>query len=162
MFLSLKKSSVEFELVLAIEACHARGVLHNDIKPENVLVTSDGHMVLTDFGIAELLLPGEKTFGRYGTPLYMAPELFIRNHYENTSDLWSLGVILFMMITGNHLFSSKNMTGKCMVRIDYMASGATQSLVLGENYKISPTSDIINGLRKLDCVEGLELIYSSM
>ena len=54
------------------------------------------------------------------------------------------------------------MKGKCLVRIDYMASGITQSLVLGENYKIAPTSDIINGLKKLDCVEGLELIYSSM
>ena len=61
-----------------------------------------------------------------------------------------------------NLFSSKDMKGKCLVRIDYMASGITQSLVLGENYKIAPTSDIINGLKKLDCVEGLELIYSSM
>jgi hypothetical protein len=43
-----------------------------------------------------------------------------------------------------------------------MASGITQSLVLGENYKIAPTSDIIDGLKKLDCVEDLELIYSSM
>ena len=61
-----------------------------------------------------------------------------------------------------NLFSSKDLSGKCLVRIDYMTSGITQSLVLGENYKISPTSDIIQGLKKLDCVEGLELIYSSM
>ena len=49
-----------------------------------------------------------------------------------------------------------------MVRIDYMASGITKSLVLGENYKLLPTNDIINGLIKLDCVEDIELIYSSM
>ena len=88
------------ELVLATEACHARGVLHNDIKPENVLVTSDGHMVLTDFGIAELLLPGEKTFGRYGTPLYMAPESLQIKGHEFQADWWSLGVMAFELLAG--------------------------------------------------------------
>ncbi|CBY20921.1 unnamed protein product [Oikopleura dioica] len=88
------------ELVLAIEACHARGVLHNDIKPENVLVTSDGHMVLTDFGIAELLLPGEKTFGRYGTPLYMSPESLQIKGHDFQADWWSLGVMAFELLAG--------------------------------------------------------------
>jgi DNA polymerase III subunit alpha len=60
------------------------------------------------------------------------------------------------------LFSDRDNNGKCMVRIDYMTSGITKSLVLGENYKILPTNDIINGLIKLDCIEDIELIYSSM
>ena len=60
------------------------------------------------------------------------------------------------------LFSNKNENGKCVVRIDYMSSGITKSLVLGENYKILPTNDIIIELEKLDCVEKVELIYSSM
>ena len=60
------------------------------------------------------------------------------------------------------LFSNKDKKGKCAVRIDYMSSGITKSLVLGENYKILPTNDIIMELEKLDCVEKVELIYSSM
>ncbi len=60
------------------------------------------------------------------------------------------------------LFSDNDKKGKCAVRIDYMSSGITKSLVLGENYKIFPTNDIIEGLEKLDCVDKVELIYSSM
>ena len=60
------------------------------------------------------------------------------------------------------LFSNKEEKGKCAVRIDYMSSGITKSLVLGENYKILPTNDIITELKKLECVEKVELIYSSM
>jgi len=68
------------------------------------------------------------------------------------------------LLIGNleSLFSSKDKIGKCLVRIDYMSSGVTKSLVLGENYKIMPTSDIISELKRLDCVEDLELIYSSI
>jgi len=68
------------------------------------------------------------------------------------------------LLIGNleSLFSSKDKIGKCLVRIDYMSSGVTKSLVLGENYKITPTSDIISELKRLDCVEDLELIYSSI
>ena len=60
------------------------------------------------------------------------------------------------------LFSNKEEKRKCVVRIDYMSSGITKSLVLGENYKILPTNDIIMELKNLDCVEKVELIYSSM
>ena len=60
------------------------------------------------------------------------------------------------------LFSNKENIGKCLVRIDYISSGVTKSLVLGENYKISPTNDIIYELKILDCVEAVDLIYSSL
>ena len=60
------------------------------------------------------------------------------------------------------LFSNKENIGKCLVRIDYISSGVTKSLVLGENYKISPTNDIIYELKTLDCVEAVDLIYSSL
>ncbi len=69
-----------------------------------------------------------------------------------------------LALTGKleELFSNKDRLGKCVIRIDYMSSGITKSLVLGENYKICPTSDIIKELEKLNCVERVELIYSSM
>ena len=93
------------------------------------------------------------------------------NTIENIRILLATGV-KFKVINENDLpiligkleslFSGGDKTAKCIVRIDYMAAGITKSLVLGENYKISPTNDIINELKKLDCVEGLELIYSSV
>jgi len=93
------------------------------------------------------------------------------NSIENTRILFATG-IKFKVVNEEDLstlvgkleslFSSKENIGKCLVRIDYISSGVTKSLVLGENYKISPTNDIIYELKILDCVEAVDLIYSSL
>ena len=93
------------------------------------------------------------------------------NSIENARITFATGIKIkvvneddLSLLIGNleSLFSNKDKAGKCLVRIDYMSSGVTKSLVLGENYKITPTSDIICELKRLDCVEDLELIYSSI
>jgi len=86
------------EIVLALEAVHDAGVIHNDLKPENILIDSDGHAILTDFGIAELCIG--KTFGRYGTPVYMAPESLKIVGHDSQADWWSFGVMMFELLTG--------------------------------------------------------------
>ena len=93
------------------------------------------------------------------------------NTIENARKLFATGIKIRvvnekdlpeLIKTFDTLFSNKDSIGKCLIRIDYMRSGASQSLVLGENYKIVPTNDIISKLKDLDCVDNLELIYTSL
>ena len=63
--------------------------------------------------------------------------------------------------TFDDLFSKESTIGNCLIRIDYVKSGITKSMILGENYKISPTNAIITQLKNLRCVENLELLYST-
>jgi len=92
------------------------------------------------------------------------------NSIENARILFSTGIKIkvtdekdssILVKKLESFFNSKN-DGNCLVRIDYTVDNITKSLVLGENYKISPTNDIITELRALDCVENLELLYSSV
>ncbi|WP_442816668.1 serine/threonine-protein kinase [Streptomyces sp. NBC_01304] len=86
----------------ALAAAHAGGVLHRDVKPGNVLLGSDGRVVLTDFGIA--YIAGEETLTRagefVGSLAYAAPERMGGRRPGPASDLWSLGVLLFQMVEG--------------------------------------------------------------
>lgn len=86
------------EMVLALEAVHEAGVIHNDLKPENILIDYDGNAILTDFGIAEL--GNDKKYGRYGTPVYMAPESLKICGHNKLADWWSFGVMMFELLTG--------------------------------------------------------------
>ncbi|MEV0203427.1 serine/threonine-protein kinase [Nonomuraea sp. NPDC050691] len=86
----------------ALRAAHATGVLHRDVKPENVLLAHDGRVVLTDFGIATLEAePGlTATGGLVGTPAYMPPERLNGEPARPESDLWSLGATLYAAVEG--------------------------------------------------------------
>src|SRR5713226_4090632 len=93
------------ELAEALDYAHAQGVVHRDIKPANILVTEDGHAKIADFGIAklnlsQLTLPGKVM----GTPAYMAPEQLSGEGVDGRSDIFSLGVILYAMVTGHSPF----------------------------------------------------------
>mgnify|MGYP001308267224 FL=1 len=90
----------------ALETAHQRGVIHRDVKPSNILITEDGTPLLSDFGIAKILaddLNGEglTTSGAaIGTPEYMAPEQWEGKPVDERVDVYSLGVVLYEMITG--------------------------------------------------------------
>jgi serine/threonine protein kinase len=84
------------EMVLALEVLHRNGVIYRDLKPENVLLDSEGHIKLTDFGLSKLQASSNKmTFTFCGTPEYLAPEIIRGNGHNSAVDFWSL-VSLFI------------------------------------------------------------------
>lgn len=94
-------------ILRALEAAHSHGIVHHDIKPANVLMGEDGSVKLTDFGLGRFMadeeLRGETGHPR-GTPYYMAPEVVMGLLGTPHSDLWSVGVLLYRMLTGRHPF----------------------------------------------------------
>jgi serine/threonine protein kinase len=100
----------------ALAAAHAEGVLHRDLKPENVFLCEDGAVKLLDFGVAKILADDERvrltrTGALIGTPAYMAPEQAQGHPSDERADLWSLGVMLFEMLSGELPYSAANYQG---------------------------------------------------
>ncbi|PIN09254.1 Ca2+/calmodulin-dependent protein kinase, EF-Hand protein superfamily [Handroanthus impetiginosus] len=87
------------QLMVAIACCHRLGVAHRDIKPDNILFDSRGRLKLADFGSAELFGVSEMS-GVVGTPYYVAPEVLMGKEYNEKVDVWSAGVILYIMLAG--------------------------------------------------------------
>ena len=95
------------EICEALQFAHDRGVVHRDIKPENVLLDRDGHVKITDFGIAKMVGPDAETVALtgdvdvIGTPHYMAPEQIERPlDVDHRADIYSLGVVFYELLTG--------------------------------------------------------------
>jgi len=115
--------SVGIQIADGLQAAHALGIFHRDLKPQNVMLTDGGLVKILDFGLARRLPPEDTSFdpskpamakeasvaatytARGGTIRYMAPEQFVTGHSSVQSDVWALGVILYELTSGRHPFA---------------------------------------------------------
>jgi serine/threonine protein kinase len=102
------------QMAAALDFAHARGVIHRDIKPANMLLTPDSRLLLTDFGLVKVLSDNQSEQMRLtgagapvGTPDYMSPEQVIGGEVDGRADQYSLGVVLFQMLTGTTPFQGE-------------------------------------------------------
>jgi eukaryotic-like serine/threonine-protein kinase len=93
------------QIAAGLTAAHAKGVVHRDIKPGNIMLTPDGWVKILDFGVATMSgTEGAGRRQRLGTPSYMSPEQIRGEHVDARADLWSLGVVFYELLTGEKPF----------------------------------------------------------
>lgn len=102
------------EIIMGLQELHRNNILYRDLKPENVLLAADGHLILTDFGLSKMFADEDKYEHRTttfcGTPEYLAPEIILQEEeYSYAADFWSLGTMLYEMLTGVTPFAANTM-----------------------------------------------------
>jgi serine/threonine protein kinase len=147
----------------ALQYAHERKVVHRDVKPANVLIDERGIAKVADFGLAKIL--GSTPDGQgltapsdaLGTPDYMAPETFIRDHdVDHRADIYSLGVMLYEMLTGHvpkGAWEPPSRAAGADVRLDIVVSRALQANPVKRYQSVSEVSRVLEGLLEVGAAQ---------
>lgn len=165
--------SIMAPICRALNYAHEQGVIHCDVKPENILIDQDDNVFLTDFGIAHSSETNADIIRSAGTPAYMAPEQIQKKHLTPQTDLYALGIILFEMFTGRKPFngdtapSHYSLTDRIRWEQQYRMppppdqliafSGANPSDVILKCLAKDPHQRFSNALTLLEALENLRM-----
>lgn len=121
------------EICRALEALHMKGIIHRDIKPNNIILDSNNIAKIVDFGIAKLMNSSDDTITQYGsiigTPTYMSPEQCLGQSVDERSDIYSLGCTLFELLTGQKAFDGSTAMETLAKQIDVERSHIDKPLI---------------------------------
>ncbi|XP_067114055.1 cGMP-dependent protein kinase 1-like isoform X4 [Osmerus mordax] len=95
-------------IVEALGFLHCRGIIYRDLKPENIILDRSGYAKLVDFGFAKKVGLGKKTWTFCGTPEYVAPEIILNKGHDTSADCWSLGILVYELLSGSPPFSGSD------------------------------------------------------
>ncbi len=97
------------EVILGMEYLHTKmRIIYRDLKPENLLVSKEGHIQITDFGLSEYFKdPSDTSCFSAGTPEYLAPEIILKKPHNKNIDLWCMGILMYEMMAGHTPFIDK-------------------------------------------------------
>ena len=109
-FTEKRAAEIIYEIALGVKYLHKYGIIHRDLKPDNIMLTESndkGHIKIMDFGLSKILGKKEKTSDGFGTLTFVSPEVLIRKPYNKEIDIWSIGVILYLILSGDLPFDDE-------------------------------------------------------
>jgi serine/threonine protein kinase len=109
-FTEKRAAELIYQIALGVKYLHKYGIIHRDLKPDNLMLTeaSDkGQIKIMDFGLSKILGKKEKAVDGFGTLTFVSPEVLIRKPYNKEIDIWSIGVILYLMLSGDLPFDDE-------------------------------------------------------
>ena len=96
------------QIIIAIGKLHEKGIMHRDLKLENVMVDETGYIKIIDYGLAKMLADDEVAMSYCGTPEYLAPEMVSHAGHDKSVDWWAIGIMIYEMLVGVTPFFNKN------------------------------------------------------